>query len=78
MVRFDRKMNFFILAKYSLHYARLICKALRNQNFFPVKKKSKILFFLILMSRIICILFCNIDWHIVYSIRLHFYYLYHI
>ena len=34
------------------------------------------MFFLILMRRIICISFYNIDWYIIFSIRLHFYYIY--
>ena len=36
---FDQKICFFIFAKSSSYYARLICKAPRSQDLFSFKKK---------------------------------------
>ena len=82
------KNQFFLnFSECSWHYARLICKVLRSQYFFSCLKKYIFYlklcfsFFLIPMSRIICISFYNIDWYIIYSIILksnfekHFFYL---
>ena len=42
MVSFNQKIIFLIFAKSPSHYAQLICKVSRNQDFFSCLQKRKI------------------------------------